>query len=281
MQRQRVQRGEGAGGAQELRRVGVHDVHVELEDLHLAHALRQQGQVLVVDGRAAPVLLAEARVVAQPERRQRARVREQRVHWEVVRVHRDLQRRQGADVRPDEQVEPPRRLDAQVREVRAKVLAVEDLQVGQLVEADRVEEVEDGHRDELQGRDAREVPVPRHLLGAVPPVVGAQGELAQGREALVGGKVELRALAPVLKVECLKPPRREEEVLEGVEPGDERRRGVGHLQGDQEVDRYGPQVGVAHLALKVPERELLDVELGAVVTSLLCVEYIRWQPEAA
>lgn len=271
VQGERVQGREGAHGPQELRRVRVHNVHVQLEHLDLAHPLRQKGQVLVVDGRAAAVLLAEARVVAEAQRRQRAGVGEQRVHGEVVRVHGDLQRREGADVRPDEQVEPPRRLDAQVREVRAEVLAVQDLQVDQLVEADRVEEVEHGHRDQLQGRDAREVPVPRHLVGAVPPVVGAEGELAQGREAFVGREVELRALATVLEVEGLEPPRGEEEVLERVQPGDERRCWVSHFQRDQEVDGYRSKVGVAHLALKVPERKFLHVQLGAIVTGLLCI----------
>lgn len=277
-----VQGGEGAGGGEEERGVGAGGVHVELEDLQAAQAAGQQGQVGGGHGGAAAVLLVEAGVVAQAEGGEGGGVREQRVDGgEGVGVHRHLEGGEGPHVRPDQHVQPPRGLGAGVgrRVVRAEVLAAEGPEVGQVAEVDGAEEVVDGDRDELQAGDAGEVPVAGDLLRGVPPVVGLQAQLAEGREALVRRELELRPLAAVLEAQHLQPPGGDEEVLERVQPRHQRRRRVGRLQGDEQADRDGAGVYVAQLALEVPEGELLYVQPRVVEASLLHVEDVGWHPE--
>ncbi|KUI57041.1 hypothetical protein VP1G_10988 [Cytospora mali] len=264
VQRERVQRAEPAGGAQERPRVRLGRVHVQLQHAQPRQVPGQQRQVRRGQARARPVLLVEARVVAQAERRQGRAVREHRRDGEVPHVHRHLQRRERPDVRLDEGVQPPRRLGAQVRRVvRAEVLAVQRVQARQVVEVDGAEEVVDGHRDELQRGDAGEVPA----------------QLAEGREALVRGEVELGPLAAVLEAEDLQVPGGYEEVLKRVEARDQGRCWEGRLEGDEQVDRDGPDVDVAQLALEVPQGELLDVQPRVVVAGLLRVEHVGWHPK--
>lgn len=98
MQRQGVQRGKGAHGLQEGGRVGEDNVHVELEDLEVAHVAGQEGHVVVVEGRAAAVFFGETGVVAEAEGGEGASVREEGVDGELCGVDGYVEGGEGADV---------------------------------------------------------------------------------------------------------------------------------------------------------------------------------------
>lgn len=75
-------------------------------------------------------------------------------------------------------------------------------------------------------------------------------------------------------MESLETARGEKEVLERAQTGHKRRCRMRHLEADQQFGGDGSQVGVAHLACKISKRKFFDVQLGAMVASLLGVENV-------
>lgn len=105
VQRQGVKGGKSADGPQKGGRVGKDNVHVELEDLEVAHMPCQEGHVVVVEGRAAAVFFGEAGVVAEAEGGEGGCVGEEGVDGELRGVDGDVEGGEGADVVFDEDVE--------------------------------------------------------------------------------------------------------------------------------------------------------------------------------
>lgn len=203
------------------------------------------------------------------------------VDGKLCRVDRDGERREGTNIGFDEYNQRVRGFLPQIGEVGAKILAVQGVQIGKVVEVDRVEKVEQRNGDEFERGDARKVPVKQDVFGRVSPVVGADGQFPERWEALVRQKAKLCSLTSVLKMERLQIGSGQEQVFEGIQSSDEWWCRMGHLERNEELDRNRPQVRVAHFAFEIPERQVLDVKLGLVAANLCGIEHVGWRPKPA